>query len=121
MIDGVRIDNVRQDRRAGGVRLTRRGRVVLVALVVIILLVGFWVTVRRGAGASPGGGETPAARVTGAGPESVEVRWHDTLWDIASRGRPEVDPRVTVQRIIDLNGLSGAIVQPGQRLKLPAR
>jgi hypothetical protein len=121
VIDGTRIESVRREKRADGVRLTRRGRVVLVALVVIVLLAGFWVTAGRGAGASPGDGGAPGSRGSGAGAETVEVGRHDTLWDIASRGRPEVDPRVTVQRIIDLNGLSGAIVQPGQRLRLPTR
>jgi hypothetical protein len=35
------------------------------------------------------------------------------------RDRPSVDPRITVQRMIDLNALPGAIIQPGQRLALP--
>ena len=37
------------------------------------------------------------------------------------RARPEVDPRVTVQRMIDLNALSGAVVNPGQTLYIPSR
>jgi LysM repeat protein len=32
-----------------------------------------------------------------------------------------VDPRITVQRIIDINGLDGVIIQPGQRLVLPPK
>ncbi|WP_169807890.1 LysM peptidoglycan-binding domain-containing protein [Actinomadura hibisca] len=44
-----------------------------------------------------------------------------TLWEIAVRASGDGDPRLTVQRIIDLNGLSGPVVQPGQRLRLPAR
>lgn len=118
------IDSVRQERHAGGVRLTRRGRVVLVALVVAALLVGFWLTARRGAGASAGDAADGAGTMTepwGRGLETVEVGRHDTLWGIATRSRPGVDPRITVQRIIDLNGLPGAIIQPGQRLRLPSR
>jgi len=53
--------------------------------------------------------------------ESVIVGQHDTLWDIAVRTRPGVDPRVTVQRMIDLNALPGAIVNPGQRVYIPSR
>jgi LysM repeat protein len=45
----------------------------------------------------------------------------ETLWDIAVRDDPEGDPRVTVRRIADLNGLSDSVVQPGQRLRMPAR
>jgi hypothetical protein len=53
--------------------------------------------------------------------ESVTAGPHDTLWDIAVRTRPGVDPRITVQRLIDINGLHGAIIQPGQRILLPGR
>lgn len=100
----------------GPVRLTRRGRVVLVALAATLLLVGFWVTAGRGqeAGASPS--------VAPSRPrEAVIAGDHDTLWAIAVRTRPEVDPRITVQRLIDINGLDDGVIQPGQRLTLPGR
>jgi hypothetical protein len=51
----------------------------------------------------------------------VVVGQHDTLWGIAVRSRPDVDPRITVQRMIDLNALPGAIVNPGQRVYIPSR
>lgn len=45
----------------------------------------------------------------------------ETLWDIASAADPDTDPRLVVQRIIDLNGLAGdPTVHPGQELRLPA-
>jgi hypothetical protein len=115
------IDSVRHERRADGIRLTRRGRVVLTVLVAMILVWGFWLTAKRGAGASSGPGDRPGAAGRGSGLGSVKVGRHDTLWGIASRHRPGADPRTTVQRIIDLNGLSGVIVQPGQELRLPTR
>jgi hypothetical protein len=98
-----------------GIRLTRRGRVVVVCAAAFVLLAGLWLGARHGAGAASGGG--PAAPA----PESVVVGPHDTLWGIAVRTRPGVDPRITVQRMIDLNALSGAIVNPGQRVLLPSR
>ncbi|HEX6470341.1 MAG TPA: LysM peptidoglycan-binding domain-containing protein [Streptosporangiaceae bacterium] len=107
--------------RSAGVRLTRRGRAVLIITVAFGLLGGLWLTAGRGAFAGSGDGRGGAARAQAAPRESVIVGRHDTLWEIATRARPEVDPRITVHRIIDLNSLSGPIVQPGQRLLLPAR
>jgi hypothetical protein len=98
-----------------GVRLTRRGRIVVVCVAALVLLGGFWLGVRHGARATSGGGR-PAAGV----PESVVVGPHDTLWGIAVRTRPDVDPRVTVQRMIDLNALSDAVINPGQKVFLPS-
>jgi hypothetical protein len=107
--------------RAAGVRLTRRGRTVLIVILALALLGALWLTAGRGALAGAKarvGGPVPAKFRT---PESVIVGRHDTLWEIASRARPDVDPRITVRRIIDLNSLPDPIVQPGQRLLLPSR
>lgn len=116
-------DSVRHERSAGRLRLTRRGRVVLTTFVVLTLLIGLWMTVRRGADASAGDGRGAGRYGPGCGPgralQSVAVGRRDTLWGIASHHRPGADPRITVQRIIDLNGLPGVIVQPGQELRLP--
>jgi hypothetical protein len=98
------------------VRLTRRGRVVVIITAAILLLVAFWVSARHGARATSGGATTPAVTR-----ESVIVGQHDTLWDIAVRARPGVDPRITVQRMIDLNALPSAVVNPGQRVYIPSR
>jgi hypothetical protein len=97
------------------VRLTRRGRIVVICAGVLVILVGFWVSARHGARATSGGERGPAVM-----PESVVVGPDDTLWGIAVRFRPSVDPRVTVQRMIDLNALSGAVVNPGQRVYIPS-
>lgn len=101
--------------RGGGVRLTRRGRVVLVLAVAVLSLLALWVTAERGARAGDGAGKP------GGAAQVVTVEHADTLWQIAVRHRPGVDPRITVQRIIRLNGLPGSIVQPGQQLRLPPR
>jgi hypothetical protein len=98
------------------VRLTRRGRVVVVCAVALVLLAGLWMGARHGAGAASGGATAPATAR-----ESVVVGPHDTLWGIAVRTRPDVDPRVTVERMIDLNALPSAVVNPGQTIYIPAR
>ena len=43
----------------------------------------------------------------------------ETLWQIAERIAPGTDPRETVARILDLNGLQTSQVQAGTALLLP--
>lgn len=98
------------------IRLTRRGRAVLVAFAATVTLVSLWLTVGPGALAgSRDGGPAPSHPS-----RTVVVERGDTLWDIAAGADPGTDPRLVVQRIIDLNGLGGdPTVQPGQELRLP--
>ncbi|MGH2693456.1 MAG: LysM peptidoglycan-binding domain-containing protein [Actinomycetota bacterium] len=50
----------------------------------------------------------------------VVVRSGATLWDIASRHAPEgTDVRSYVDALVAANGLSGAVIQAGMRLRLP--
>ena len=51
--------------------------------------------------------------------QQVTVRPGETLWAIATRTAPEVDPRQTVAVLMDLNGLETSTVQAGQVLRLP--
>jgi hypothetical protein len=90
-------------------RLTRRGRLVLVLLAVTVALLA----VRVG------------GAVAGAPGEPVEVRVHvvtagETLWGHAQRlAGPGEDVRDVVARIVELNGLSSSGLAAGQRLLLP--
>ncbi|MFG2244337.1 LysM peptidoglycan-binding domain-containing protein [Spirillospora sp. NPDC048823] len=100
------------------IRLTRRGRAVLVLFAAAVTLVILWLTV--GTGALAGGRESHRGPTAAA--ETVVVEPGDTLWGIASDADRGTDPRVVVQRIIDLNGLGGdPTVRPGQEIRLPAR
>ncbi|MDQ0895722.1 LysM peptidoglycan-binding domain-containing protein [Agromyces ramosus] len=96
-------------------RLTRRGRVVFTAIAAIPLVVLALVMVLGAGGA--------AAESDAAGPatafEYVTVDRGDSLWGIAEAIAPDADPRVVIDEIIRLNGLDGAVVEPGQRLALP--
>jgi nucleoid-associated protein YgaU len=99
---------------AGPVRLTRRGRAVVVLALTGGLLGGAAsVASASFAGADRGAPGTPQLR-------HVIVRPGDTLWGIAAKAAPGADPRATVQRIVDLNGLRDTTVEPGQQLVLPA-
>ena len=67
-------------------------------------------------------GRRPGPAPTGLRPRSgerVTVRPGETLWQIAERVAPGSDPRETVARILDLNGLQTAQVQAGTALRLP--
>jgi hypothetical protein len=98
------------------IRLTRRGRAVLIILAAAVTLVSLWLTV--GTGALAGGRESRAPSTRG---EIVVVEPGETLWDIATDTDPGNDPRLVVQRILDLNGMGGdPTVRPGQELRLPA-
>jgi nucleoid-associated protein YgaU len=92
------------------IRLTRRGRLVLLAVAILLMLFGFSI------GKSVSFASTVPAPATGS--QTVIVQPGDTLWAIATQVAPKTDPRVTVQRIIALNGLRNADVLAGQQLAL---
>ncbi|PZS34220.1 MAG: hypothetical protein DLM59_05210 [Pseudonocardiales bacterium] len=96
-------------RRPRSTRITRRGRLVLTLTVVAVI--GLLSLVASRSPASHPGRAAPAG--------SVVVQPGDTLWAVAVRADPHADPRVTVDRIVRLNGLADVSVRPGQHLRLP--
>ena len=94
------------------VRLTRRGRIVVLAALVL-LAVATVSTVAVASSASPAGRARPhATMVVGTG---------DTLWTVATEVDPQGDPRATIAELRRLNGLTGSTIEVGQELVLPAR
>lgn len=93
------------------IRLTRRGRVVLIAFAAATLLGLLLLTTHAVSAAATNSGH--------AGQRSVVARHGDTLWSIAVRTSPHTDPRVTVERLMKVNSLHSAEIQPGQRVWLP--
>lgn len=59
------------------------------------------------------------------GPEPPErysvhlVQPGDTLWNISQQYMPEVDPRLGVKWISQVNGLQGTTIRPGDVLNVP--
>ncbi|WP_139173627.1 LysM peptidoglycan-binding domain-containing protein [Geodermatophilus telluris] len=92
--------------------MTRRGRRLVLALVLgagVVLgsVVTPWVT----------GGE---AGLRLAGESSVVVRPGDTVWSLAGEVAGDgQDVRAVVDAIEELNDLDGAVLVPGQVLRLP--
>jgi hypothetical protein len=98
---------------ATGVRLTRQGRLVLVALVAALafaLLSLVQVAAQAGDG----------SRDAGAPGTAWVVQPGETLWAIAERVDPGTDPRETVARIVAMNDLPSSSVVAGQELVVPA-
>ncbi|HWH28568.1 MAG TPA: LysM peptidoglycan-binding domain-containing protein [Mycobacteriales bacterium] len=93
-----------------GVRLTRRGRLVVVAVLVGLLLAAFSLG-RVGAE-----GSTSTQRVTTS---VITVAPGDTLWGVAQRLAPGQDPRPVVDQIRELNDLEQGGLRVGQQLVLP--
>jgi Tfp pilus assembly protein FimV len=97
----------------GAVRLTRRGRVVVVvAALLIAFAVGVFVTA-AGSVATLSPGSPAPTRI-------VQVGSGDTLWEIASQLADDGDVRPMMEQIKQLNALDSADLQAGQRLVVPA-
>ena len=97
------------------VRLTRRGRVVV--LRAHVLLTRLAVSLGRvGAQAAPRTTGTAATHTA-----STVVRPGESLWAVAERVAPGHDPRAVIDQIADLNNLSSSGLQAGQLLVVPTK
>jgi LysM repeat protein len=97
--------SLRRPAVAAPVRLTRRGRLVLVLAVIAVLGSSTVATDEAGA--------VPATRV-------VTVQEGQTLWQIAAEANPEGDVRDTVDDIMRMNSLpSAGDLQLGSDLAVP--
>ena len=104
-------DTIRRTPPPATLRLTRRGRVVVVLLLAALTFAAF----------SLGRASTSqAARADRRPPKpTTVVAPGETLWQIARRVAPAHDPRVVVEAIRDLNDLGAAPLATGQHLVLP--
>ena len=95
------------------VRLTQRGRVVVLLALVTLLLAAFSLG-RVGSKAAPAG--------TASEPRVAQTVVHqgESLWAVAKRVAPGHDPRAVVDQIADLNDLSSDALRAGQLLTIPA-
>jgi hypothetical protein len=91
-------------------RLTRRGRVVLIVLPAVLAGTAALVSLTA-----------PLAQAQPAQPSrTAVVGTGDTLWSIAERIAPRADPRDVVADLERVNHLPGAALLAGERLVLPA-
>jgi hypothetical protein len=95
-------------------RITRRGRIVLTALVATPLAVG------AGLVALNGGAAVASKDASSAAFEYVTVSSGQSLWDLAEEIAPSADPRDVIASVVDLNRLPTSDVAAGQQLAVPA-
>jgi hypothetical protein len=96
---------------SAALRLTRRGRILLVLVLMALLVI---------AGFTLGRGSSLAAGPSHPGTHhSVVVEPGETLWSVAVRIAPHQDPRLVVADIESLNHLRNTNVEAGQQLIVP--
>jgi hypothetical protein len=98
-------------RSQGELRLTRRGRLVVV-LVFLAVLMGAVLSLGGYSAASDSRGPVQPTR-------TVVVEEGDTLWGIASRTAAGRDVREVVHELEELNALPGPELLEGQRIAVP--
>jgi hypothetical protein len=94
--------------------LTRRGRRVLIALIVVPIIVAAFFAALNGGIADATNTSVADASVY------VTVDTGETLWQIAERIAPTADPRVVIADISSYNHIQGQI-QAGQRIAIPTQ
>lgn len=95
-------------------RLTARGRRVLLALASAPVAAGIAFSALAGGSALASGEQSTASF------ETVTVMPGDTLWSIAADAAPDADPREVVDAIMRLNSLPSGMIQTGTALAIPA-
>lgn len=105
--------------RARRTRLTRRGRRVVWASAILLLVAVITpVLLAMASGAQAANHGVPPSTVR-AGMRQVVVKPGQSLWSIALSAEPKADPRVVIQQIVDFNALGSQLVVPGESLWVP--
>lgn len=97
-------------------RLTARGRRLVLGLASVPLAAGIAIAALSGGSAMASGEQGVTASFA-----SVTVMPGDTLWSIAEGVAPGADPREVIGDITRLNLLRGGDLQIGQQLAIPAQ
>ena len=101
-----------------GLRLTRRGRIVVAALVIVgVTMAALLITLLASGGAQAT--NHGVARSGYQGMHRVVVQPGQTLWSIAAAAEPSADPRAVIQEIMMANALAGPGISAGQQLWVP--
>jgi nucleoid-associated protein YgaU len=103
---------------SAALRLTRRGRIVLAALVIAgVTLAALLITVLASGGAQAT--NHGPARAGYRGMHQVVVQRGQTLWSIAAAAEPAADPRTVIEEIMSANALASPAINAGQLLWVP--
>jgi nucleoid-associated protein YgaU len=99
--------------RRSHLRMTARGRAVLLVLVAIPVIAIALAFGLSAGGATATGSSVPLSTVT--------VQPGQTLWQLATKVAPQSDPRDVINDIMSVNRLATATIQPGEKLEIPAK
>ena len=99
---------VTNDLRRPPLRLTRRGRIVVLGFFILMASFASAILLTTASRAEDRGATGPAPTVV-----------VQPLWSIATRTAPRRDPYAAVADIRRINDLDGYVVHPGQTLRLP--
>lgn len=105
---------VRAQQSAPRLRLTTRGRVVLLVLAATPLVIAALLFALNGGGAAATLEPSDSSFVY------VDVAAGQSLWTIAEQHAPTLDPRQVVAQLIEVNQLPSADVFAGQQLAIPS-
>jgi len=94
-------------------RITRRGRAVLMTLIAIPIVLAALFFALNGGGAIAGNG--PSVPL-----EQVTIEPGQTLWGLAEEYAPHSDPRDFVAEVVNLNGIVD-VLEAGQVIDIPAK
>jgi hypothetical protein len=100
---------------ASPLRLTRRGRVVIAGLAVLVVAALSLLV----AGAAQATSHAAPVGAAGHNLAQVAVRPSQSLWSVAESADPGADTRLVIQQILKLNALHGDTVFAGERLWVP--
>lgn len=109
----VTASSIRPSSAATRLRLTTRGRRVLLALAAIPLAIGL-AFAALSSGSAYAGGEGVSSSF-----ETITVMPGDTLWSIAEDIAPGIDPREVIDSLQQLNLLDGGMLMVGEELAIP--
>jgi len=104
-----------RDTPVAPLRLTRRGRVVVVTAAALLVTVVSLLL----AGVAQATNDGPSPRAARQNLVQVVVHPGQSLWSVAESADPGQDTRAVIQQIIDLNSLNGDTVFAGQQLWVP--
>ena len=107
-------------RPAPRLRLTRRGRVVLAAAAALLVTGAMAAaSLAVGSGAAQAANNSISRHAAERDRTQITVRPGESLWSVAEAAEPDADTRIVIQQIIELNVLTGTVVQPGELLWVP--
>ncbi|WP_120004352.1 LysM peptidoglycan-binding domain-containing protein [Nesterenkonia muleiensis] len=105
---------------APGLRLTRRGRLLLLGLPAVLAAVALLAAAVFAAAALFNQALASTGAASGVEAEQVTVTEGDTLWSIASAAESDADIQQLITQIAELNDLDSAQLEHGQVLFVPA-